>query len=72
MDAAETERKMKLSIYDAGDPSIGIFPATYTVDCPFERGDVDSEELENFREKMFETYKEYAQGMLTVCYDFEL
>lgn len=30
---------MKLTIFDKGDPSVGIPEQQFTVDCPFEKDD---------------------------------
>lgn len=63
---------MKLIITDFGDPSVGIFSATYSVDCPFEVDDTDKESIDFFREAMCITYGEFAQGKLVAEYDFEI
>ena len=68
----------KLHIHDAGDPSVGIFPTGWEVDVPIyipnseELSYGDEENLEFFKSKMLEIYKEFAEGRLTAMYDFEL
>lgn len=62
---------MKLTIYDTGDPSVGIFEAIYEIECSFDI-DVDNETREWFREKMFEAYKDFAEGKLYASYSDEV
>lgn len=70
---------MKLHLCDQGDESVGIFPITWEVDCPFEKPDLsklftddDIADFEWFKQQQIDIYKEYAQGKLTAAYDFEL
>lgn len=63
---------VELVVYDAGDPSVGIFPCSWTVMCPFCKDNTDKEELEFFRKAVLDLYKEFAEGRLTADYNFEL
>ena len=61
----------KLFITDHGDPSVGVFPQTFTIEAPFECTEDDFEVREWFRLEQVEIYKELAFGALTAEYDFE-
>ena len=63
--------QVKCFVSDMGDPSVGIFPQSWTVECPFYRENTDDDELEYFREEIAKLYSEYAEGRLVVIYDFE-
>ena len=62
---------MKLYITDRGDPSVGIFPIGWSVDCPFDEK-TEPETLEFFREQIKGIYREFAEGRIVAEYDFEL
>ena len=61
---------MKLILFDKGDESVGIFPAQYSVDCPFDKDQMDKEELEFFKTCVLGVYMEY--GCHSAMYDFEI
>ncbi len=64
---------MIMFITDHGDPSVGIFPQTWTIQCPFCKVDVDEEGLDFFRKEMQKLYGEFSEGGGVTCeYDFEL
>lgn len=70
---------MKLYLCDQGDESVGIFPVTWEVGCPFEKPDLakpftddDIADFEWFRQQQIDIFKEYANGKLTAAYDFEI
>jgi len=56
-----------LIIYDSGDPSVGIFPASWSIDCPYVYDERD--EHKDFVEDIRKAYQEYASGYLTVEYE---
>lgn len=61
--------KITAVVRDAGDESVGIFPQTWEVVCPFyER---DTETLEFFRKGLLALYGEFCDGRCSVVYDFE-
>lgn len=60
---------MKLIITDLGDPSTGIFSATYSVEAPFDESD-DSELLEEFKSEAIALYAQYSHGFVVAEYDF--
>lgn len=60
---------MKIIIEDLGDPTVGIFSRTFIVECPFELGDVDAEEMKAFKDDVLEIYKDYADGNIIALYD---
>lgn len=62
---------MKLYLTDNGDPSVGIFPATYEITCPFERSDVDEETMDDFKREITSIYNEYGDARMKAEYDFE-
>ena len=62
---------MKMYLTEPGDPTVGIFPATFEVDCPFEQDTANPEDLELFKkdiEGLFRSYDVPVKGM----YDYEL
>lgn len=62
---------MKIYLTEPGDPTVGIFPAAFEVDCPFEQDTVHPEDLELFRkdiEGLFRSYDVPVKGV----YDFEV
>jgi hypothetical protein len=64
--------KLKLYITDSGDPSVGMFPQTWEVDCPFAANEMTKEEMEEFRQSLRNLYKEFAFNNVSAQYDFEL
>ena len=62
---------MKLTVTFIGDHSVGIFDHSFEVECPFEKNDVDSAELEFFRNSIAELYREFGDSKIHVEYDFE-
>lgn len=62
---------MKLFLFDPGDPTVGIFPQTFEIDCPFEREDADANGLEEFRKEIVNLFDTYDVGV-KAQYDFEL
>lgn len=62
---------MKLIIFFKGDQSVGIFPAQYELECPFEKEDTDQTELDFFKKEAIQLYAEFdsASGAM---YDFEI
>jgi len=65
---------MNLYIIDEGDPSVGIFQAKYTVECPFEEGDhPELEELDFFKDRIVSAFREHGGiGNMYGLYDFEI
>ena len=63
---------MKLCINDNGDPSVGIFAQQWAIECPFEKKEVEPEDLEFFRNQMEIAYGVYCEGRMWSAYDFEL
>lgn len=65
---------MNLYIFDEGDSSVGLFPAKYTVECPFDEGnEPDSDELTSFKEAIVSGFREYGGvGNMYGLYDFEI
>lgn len=61
---------MKLIISSPGDMTVGIFPETWEIDCPF---DVDAEKktLEWFRSAQVAIYQEFDL-YIRAEYDFEV
>lgn len=63
---------MKLIIEDLGDPTVGIFSRTFIIECPFEFGNVEIDEMKIFKEDMVEIYKDYADGNIIAQYDMSV
>lgn len=63
--------KVKAYVTDHGDPSVGLFPCTWEVDCPFYKHE-DEETKEFFREHLGKLYGEFADGKVTVDFDYEI
>jgi hypothetical protein len=61
----------KLFITDQADPSVGAFEESFVIECPFERVNIEDEELEFFKNAMIEAYQEFAFGKIVAEYDFE-
>lgn len=60
----------KLIVNDPGDPLVGIFGSSFSIDCPF-LPDEDKEQLEFFRDRVIDLYREFSEGEPTAFYDFE-
>ncbi len=65
------EESTKLTVHDLGDGSVGLYPVSWEVECPFNKEDIGPRELEYFRSKIQHLYREYATGRITSEYDFE-
>lgn len=63
---------MVLTISSRGDMSVGINPTSYDIDCPFNLEETEQEEIEWFRSKMFEIFKEFDDMVSEAEYDFEI
>jgi hypothetical protein len=63
---------MKLHIIDEADPSVGWMPREFTIDCPFEREDVEESQLEAFKLEMLLLYSDHADGKLIARFDYEV
>jgi hypothetical protein len=63
---------MKLTVFDAGDPSIGIFATQWDIECPFDKDEASEEELTSWKQDITELYIGYCEGRLTAMYDFEI
>lgn len=63
--------KVKALVTDQGDPSVGIFPFYWEVECPFYK-DADDKDKEWFRKAITDVYKEFADGRIVVEYDYEI
>ena len=61
---------MKLIIFFNGDPSVGVFPAEYEVECPFSIEDIDKDGLKLFKELIMSAYREFDCNY--AMYDFEI
>lgn len=64
----------KLYITDKGDPSVGIFPQTWTIECPWSTKDsgISNEDKEFFKTEIEKLYKEFAEGEIVYHYDNEM
>lgn len=56
-------KELKLVIEDSGDSSVGIFPQTWVLDCPF-LSDEDDDIKILFKEKITDIYSEFAEGRI--------
>ena len=63
---------MKIYINDNGDQSVGVRAQQWEIQCPFEKSEVDKEDLEFFRNQMEIAYGAYCEGRMWSAYDFEL
>lgn len=61
---------MKLIISSPGDMTVGIFPKTWTLDCPFDM-DAETEVLDEFKAQQEAIYKEFSDDAIAE-YDFEI
>ena len=64
------QNDMKLIITDHGDTTVGIFPQTWAIECPFDKQ--DSEFMEDFRADIMAAYSHYCEGKMSADYDFQL
>lgn len=67
----DAEEDLVLEIYDSADPSVGLFPASWYINCPFCRKDADAGMLEEFRKAAIDMYSDYVSGKLIATYCFE-
>lgn len=63
---------MTLFVTDHGDPSVGRFPQTWEVICPFERDQVEQDSMEFFKAAILAAYAEFTECATSAEYDFEL
>jgi len=63
---------MKLFIFSHGDSSVGLSPYEFTVECPFEIYEVESDVLEWFRDLQLKAFQECLDCYVKAVYDFEL
>ena len=61
---------MILTITDEGDPTVGMFPQSWNIECPIEET-ADGVDLIWFREKIIDLYKEFCDGRIIAMYDYE-
>ena len=65
----------KLIITDAGDPSVGISPQSWEIECPFTKEYAEDNETQwgyTFKDLIIGVYEEYCDGRCYAEYDFEL
>jgi len=62
---------MNLIVSDQGDESVGIFPASYTLETPISDTD-DLDEIEFCREQAIKMYSQLAHGKVTAVYEWEI
>jgi hypothetical protein len=62
---------MILYVIDKGDPSVGLFQAEYQIQCPFDKEDMNPEELVQFKHDIENIYSDYSNGKLILRYDYE-
>ncbi len=63
---------MKLYIYHNGDSSVGILGEELEIATPFEKDELEADDLEYFKKSMLDVYKDFSDFKLTAMYDFEL
>lgn len=61
---------MKLFVTAPGDPSVGIFPQTFSVDCPFDEH-ADQENKDWFRDQIAAVFLEMLDEKIWAEYDYE-
>jgi hypothetical protein len=47
-------------------------PSEFTIDCPFEREDVEESQIEAFKLEMLLLYSDHAYGRLVAQFDYEI
>ena len=62
---------MILTITDEGDPTVGMFPQSWNIECPFNKDDVTQEDLDWFKYETVNIYKEFCNGRIIAMYDYE-
>lgn len=55
-----------------GDSSVGLPNITYSIECPFEKSDVEEPELVEFKNDILKIYNLYAESKIHAVYDFEI
>lgn len=63
--------KVTLIVTDHGDPTVGIFPQTWEVPCPFQWDEADATEKEFFESGIKELYNEFSFSLVSVEYHVE-
>ena len=63
---------MKLYITDHADPSVGINPQQWIIECPFDERNADAESFEFFRTEMIKIYLEFSDSKITAEFENEL
>jgi len=61
---------MKLTIYDRGDESVGIFPRQFEIQCPFDKDDIEQSDLDFFKSEAELLFAEFDSASYSM-YDFE-
>lgn len=62
---------MKLYIREEGDMSVGIFPAVWQVDCPFEVDEQDEATLDWFKSEILKLFLEFQETKISAYYEHE-
>ena len=62
----------RLFVFDAGDPSVGIFASQYIIECPFYKSEMEQEALDWFKKSISNIYKEFCEGRMTLEYESEI
>lgn len=64
-----TINPMKLYVTDQGDRTVGIWEQTWVIECPFNKNDIDEDNLEWFRSEIERLYKEFCDGRIECGYE---
>lgn len=61
---------LKLLVVDTGDFSMGIYSKKWLLDTPFVKEDIveKREDMERFKEGIYNTYLMFSEGYLTADY----
>ena len=63
---------MKLFIFCNGDESVGLSSSEYSIECPFEKNEVDQNDIDYFRELQVNVFSEFLDLKARGLYDYEL
>jgi hypothetical protein len=62
---------LKLIVEDKGDMSVGLFPQSWTIECPLTKDD-DENIRAIFKEAIIEVYKDFVDKNITAIFEDEI
>jgi benzoyl-CoA reductase/2-hydroxyglutaryl-CoA dehydratase subunit BcrC/BadD/HgdB len=62
------QKRTFIQIRDSGDESVGIFPQTWFIECPFTLEDISDSDAVEFANSVHAMYQDFCEGKMRVSY----